>query len=261
MARKRETAQELWGSELCYAMEAAGITGRQLAAELHVVPATVSHWINGKRTPHVKDVERIEERLGTNGYLKRQLLKWVSRETSPEWFEWRGVEEDASELLAYETRVIPGLLQTLTYARTILPSEDLVEQRMDRQRIFDRDCTPLYETLLDESTLYRKVGNAQVMAEQLKHLIELARRDDIAVRIVPLDANINRFTHTFILATVDSGKQVAYLDSALVGRITERPADIMELRRFWVRSGAEALSQPASIDLIKKIIKERWSAG
>ncbi|MGH3242315.1 MAG: helix-turn-helix domain-containing protein [Spirillospora sp.] len=63
-------------------------TGRELADALNVVPSTVSNRVNGKRTPHVDDVERIEKRIGTNGYLLRNL-KWVRREISPEWSEWR----------------------------------------------------------------------------------------------------------------------------------------------------------------------------
>ncbi|TDD65110.1 helix-turn-helix domain-containing protein [Actinomadura rubrisoli] len=254
MAPKRETAQEIWGNELAHALEAAGMTGRELAEMLNVVPSTVSNWINGKRTPHVDDIERIEDKLGTNGYLRRDL-KWVQREISPEWFEWRGVEEDSTTLLTYETRVVPGLLQTPEYARTILPAEK-AEERRDRQGIFEHDVTPFFEALIDESILYRKVGTAEIMTEQLGRLI--ASRDQI-VRVVPFSADIKRFTLSFVLATLDSGKQVAYLDSALRGRITERPSDIAELWRFWGEAGAAALSQEASIDLIHRTIEDRWS--
>lgn len=81
MAPKREPAQKIWGNELAHALEAAEVTGRELAEYLNVVPSTVSNWINGKRTPHVDDVERIEKRIGTNGYLKWNLT-WVQREIS-----------------------------------------------------------------------------------------------------------------------------------------------------------------------------------
>lgn len=232
------------------------MTARQLAEELHVVPSTISQWINGKRKPHVKDIERLEAKLGTNGYLKRQL-KYVSRETSPEWFEWRSVEEEAGEFLVYETLVIPGLLQTPAYAQAILPS-DKVEERLERQQIFDQDAPPFFEALLDESTLYRKVGTAGTMAEQLSRLLELIGRE-LIIRIVPLSAGLARLTLPFVLATVDGGKQVAFLDGPLRGQITEEPSDIAELRRCWAQAGAAALSQSDSIDLIQRTVKERWS--
>lgn len=255
MAPKQESASEIWGNELARALEVAGITGRELAEALNVVPSTVSNWITGRRMPHKDDIERIEAKLGTNGYLNRNT-KWVKREISPEWFEWRGVEEDSSELLTYETRVVPGLLQTPEYTRTILPVEKL-EDRIGRQRIFEQDNPPYFEVLLDESVLYRKIGSSEIMAEQLTSLIDRLSPDMI-VRIIPFAANITRFTLSFVLATLDSGKQVAYLDSPLRGSITERATDIAELKRFWGHSGAEALSQQASIELMRKVIEERW---
>jgi hypothetical protein len=70
----------------------------------------------------------------------------------------------------YETRVVHGLLQTPAYAETILPPEK-VAQRLARQQVFDRGTPPFFEALLDESVLYRKLGNPEIMADQLTHLV------------------------------------------------------------------------------------------
>jgi hypothetical protein len=142
----------------------------------------------------------------------------------------------------------------------VLPSEELVEQRMERQEILVRDNPPVLDVLLDESVLYRKVGGPEVMRGALTHLIKMAGEDDIIVRIVPLSGNIKRFAYTFVLASLDSGKQLAYLDSARKGRIEEDPAEITELRRMWAHFGGAALSQEASIEMIQNTIDERWSA-
>jgi transcriptional regulator with XRE-family HTH domain len=257
MAPERETAQQIWGNELRHALDSAGITGRELAAQLQVEPSTVSHWINGRRTPHPDDVGRIEEIIGTNGYLKRDL-KWVRREISPEWSEWKGVEEDATELLNYQNYLIPGLLQTPEYARAVLPSEEKVIDRLERQEIFEEN-PPAYDALIDESVPYRKVGSAEIMAEQLRHLLTMIERDDVAIRIIPLSANLTRFDYPFNLATVGSGKQSGYTEGALKGRIVERPAEIADIRRSWMHFGARALSQEDSIKLIQTAVDERWN--
>jgi transcriptional regulator with XRE-family HTH domain len=256
MAPKRETAQEIWGNELRHALDSAGITGRQLAEQLTVDPSTVSNWINGRRTPHYKDVRKIEKELGTNGYLERNL-KWVYREISPEWAEWLDVEQVATGVQEYETRLIPGLLQTPAYAETLLPPEK-IEQRLERHGIFESDNPPFYEVLLDESALYRKVGSAEIMAEQLTRLTEMVSRD-LTIRVVPFSADITRITLSFVVATIGGGKQVGLLDSTLKARITEKPEDIAELQRFWGHTSAEALSQQATIKLIQETIKDRWS--
>lgn len=255
MAPKRETAPEIWGNELRHAMKAAGVTGQKIAEALHVDKSTVSSWLSGRRTPHVKDVQKIEVILGTNGYLERDL-KWVNREVSPEWSEWLDVEPDSTGLQEYQTRVMPGLLQTPAYAESILPPEK-VEERLKRQQIFESDSPPFYELLLDESVLYRKVGSHQVMAEQLTRLVDVTG-PDLIVRVVPFSADLTRLTLSFVLATVDGGQQVALLDSPLRGQITERPVDITELQRFWGQTSAEALSQQATLSLMKETIKDRW---
>jgi hypothetical protein len=259
MAPKRKTALERWGYEFARAREVAGFTSQVQFAkhpDVHVSASLIAHWETGRATPKLKDLEDCEKVLRTNGYLTRLLLEWVSLEVSPEWLEWLDVEENATELLVYETRLVPGLLQTPAYAETILPPEKVV-QRLERQQVFEHDQPPFYEALIDESILYRKVGNAETMAEQLNHLVEMAGRD-LIVRVVPFSADLTRLTLSFVLATVDGGKQVASLDSPLRGRLTERPDEIGELRRFWGHTGAEALSQHASIDLIRKTISERW---
>ena len=256
MAPKRERAQEIWGNELRHAMEAAGVNGRELSKALNVEPTTVSNWLSGRRTPDVGMIEKIEGALGTNGYLLRSL-KWVNREVSPEWVEWLKVEESATGLLEYQTRVIPGLLQTSAYLQTILPP-DMIDQRKSRQKIFGSDNPPFYEVLLDESVLYRRVGGPQVMAEQLTHLMEVGGRD-LIIRVVPFSADLDRFTLSFHLATMSKGGQVALLDSPLRGQITEQPEDIIDLQRIWGQTSGAALTQQATIDLIKETIRDRWS--
>jgi transcriptional regulator with XRE-family HTH domain len=125
MAPKRLSAMHRWGREFARAREAAGFSQASLAQhpEVHVSESLIAHWETGRKMPRItnratgeiRDLDDCEKVLGTNGYLKRLLLEWVTLEISPEWSEWMAVEEDTSELLWYETRVIPGLLQTETY--------------------------------------------------------------------------------------------------------------------------------------------------
>jgi hypothetical protein len=259
MAPKRRTALERWGYEFARAREAAGFSSQVAFANhphVHVSASLIAHWETGRATPKLKDLQDCEKVLGTNGYLTRLLYEWASLEVSPEWLEWLEVEEHATELLVYETRLVHGLLQTPAYAETIL-SPEKVGQRLARQQVFERGTPPFFEALLDECVLHRKVGGPEIMVDQLTHLVEMAS-SDLIIRIVPFDADLARFTYSFVLATVEDGKQVALLDGPLLGRITQSPNDIAELRRFWGQTGAAALSQQDSIDLIQVTIKERW---
>jgi transcriptional regulator with XRE-family HTH domain len=258
MAPKRKTAQELWGRELAHALDSAGMQGRQLAEALHVVPSTVSQWINGKRKPHRKDVERIEEMLGTNGYLTRYLLEWLPREVAHEWLDrWIEIEEQSTQLLWFEPSLVPGLLQTESYSRAVLSNEEEVASRLARQKILEDDNPPILVALLDESVLRRKVGDATVMYGQLTHLAELAERNNVRIHILPLSADAcAKINGPYVIASFDGGNEVAYLDNAITGEVIEGKEELAKLRRMWEVFRSDALHKDESIQLITRMADE-----
>jgi hypothetical protein len=87
----------------------------------------------------------------------------------------------------------------------------------------------------------------------------MAERKDIVVRIIPLDADAcSEIAGPFVIATLSGGKQAAFVDAELTGRITERPDDIGALRRKWILFSDDALRREESIALIRKAVEERW---
>jgi transcriptional regulator with XRE-family HTH domain len=273
MAPKRQSALQLFGKEIARARETAGMTGKAMAQALNVVPGTVSQWESGKHKPHIKDVERIEEILATNGYrtngyLKRYLLEWLPREIAHEWLDkWRQIEELATSLWAFETTVVYGLLQIEDYARETLRSgrvseeqmEGLLAIRLERQQILAHDNPPVLVVVMAESVLRQTVGDDKIMHEQLLHLAEMAERPDIAVHIVPAASPVSAvFAAPFVIANFDGGREVAYVDNQLRGQVVEEPDDVTELRRLFERFRGEALSNRESIKLIRRTA-EQWT--
>jgi len=243
------------------------MTGKQLADALHVASATVSHWENGRRTPHLKDVERIEEALGTNGYLKRIFVKWVPRDISPQWLEWIGIEENADTILSFEHSVIPGLLQTEDYARDVLSHDryspidldERVRSRLERQHLLDGDDTPMTVFLIGEAALHYQVGSRETMCEQLMHLVELAERPEVIIQVVPQDAGYHEgLAGAFTIARVN-GRQVALQDGIWRGQVLEGDAQVSALAKAWQHILAKALTSEASKELMERVAK-LWKA-
>jgi transcriptional regulator with XRE-family HTH domain len=108
------------------------------------------------------------------------------------------LEAPASVSRNFQPLMIPGLLQTEEYARIMLsqlkadlPDEgidSLVEVRMRRQELIDRDDSPLLFFILDEAATRRLVGGRDVMRRQLRRLTELAARPRITVEVIPFSA-------------------------------------------------------------------------
>ena len=258
MAPKRETALELWGQEFARAREEAGLSQAALAKNAYLSPSLIGMWEIGKRTPKSVDLARCEEILGTKGRLTWSLKNWVPREVAHEWLDkWIWIEEHSSSLLWFEPLVVPGLLQTESYARAVLRDENQIAARLERQKILDDTNPPILVALMDESVLRRKVGDANVMYEQLMHLVEMAERDNVRIHIVRFTADAcSEFTGPFVIASFHGGNDVAYLDNALSGEVIESKDDVMRLHRMWEVFRSEALPKGESIQLIRRVAEE-----
>lgn len=261
MAPKQETALEAWGEELRYACEAAGMIGKQLAEELHVTPATISYWMSGKRTPHIEDVGRCDDKLGTNGHLARYFERWVTRELPTEWADrWLAAERNANIVQNFELSVIPGLLQTEDYARAVLqyqsPTdiEEHVRRRMERQQILNDENPTICIFVIDEYALRRPVGGRDVMVEQLRRLVELSAQPNILTKVVRSGTEYYAGC-PFMIARLD-GAEIVNLDDALIGHIIEGNGDVATVNRVWEGIREAALSAADSLELIKEVLKE-----
>src|SRR5690606_31405983 len=106
-------------------------------------------------------------------------------------------EVQASAIRVFQPVLIPGVLQTRPYAEFLMNffTEDLSEEtrsarlnvRMQRHgQVFDRPAPPDYFLMLDESVLFREMGGAQVMSEQLRELLVHMRKPNVRLRVVPM---------------------------------------------------------------------------
>jgi hypothetical protein len=164
--------------------------------------------------------------------------------------------------------IVPGLLQTEAYARTLLRTrvgvtedefEAMLAARLERQVILARPKPPTLWVLLDEGVLHRPVGDAQVMHEQVSYLAAAARRPNIVVQVVPRSVGAYEgLRGPLVLASFAGGPDVALQDAAVYGSVVESGAGVAAARAAWEATKSEALSRSASIDLIEKVA-EQWT--
>lgn len=112
--------------------------------------------------------------------------------------------EDGARLIrTFHGYLVPELLQTEAYARTVVAGtpghpdtpdaiEAHVRVRMARQqRLLARTDGVEVVAAVDEAALRRSVGGHEVMREQIEHLRALASRDNIRLMIIPLDLPVH----------------------------------------------------------------------
>ena len=111
---------------------------------------------------------------GATGAPQDRLTELAQRAKTgtPEWFmPYLTAEAQATALRCWGPLVVPGLLQTESYARASLAVEpysperlaELVAARMDRQQVLER---ARLTAIIDAAVLRRCIGSASVMAEQ-----------------------------------------------------------------------------------------------
>ncbi|WP_372405862.1 helix-turn-helix domain-containing protein [Streptomyces luteireticuli] len=192
----------------------AGLTVRAAARELERAEATIWRIETGQTSMRSVDVEIMCRLYGAPDEVMR-ALKALAKETKakgwwhaygdilPDGFDvFIGLEEATERLYWYESELVPGLLQTEEYARTImragLPDEapDEIERRVQlrvaRQRLLTRYTNPVEcSVVLGEMVLRRPIGERTMMAGQLHHLAEASDLPNVTVRVVPSDTGLH----------------------------------------------------------------------
>ncbi len=202
--------RRVFGNLLRHYRARAGMSQDQLGARVYLSGDMIGKIEQGQRTPNDQFVEACGAlpELGTNGALRelRDSLKdHLQGKPFPGWFiRWPDAEAAARTLRWFEPLVVPGLLQTEDYARAILSTrvgdseddiEEMVQARINRQAILDRDTPPMLWVILDEGVLRRNVGGPGVMKEQLRRLADAADRPHIVIQVIPcLQARIKGST-------------------------------------------------------------------
>lgn len=191
-------------------------------------------------------------------------------EVLPPWFEgYLSLESEAVRLLAYESEVMPGLLQTEGYAAEIirhspytpLPDEAAraAELRRARQVRLTGDDPVRLDVVINEGALRRLIGGADVMCAQLQHLATAAELPNVTVQVLPYSAGAHpgvdgSFT---VLEFSDPGDpRIVYLDRMTDSDYLEGLRDVAAYRHAHEQLRRQALPPSESQEMIGGLIEE-----
>ncbi|TQS40163.1 helix-turn-helix domain-containing protein [Cryptosporangium phraense] len=255
--------------ELAHALrqlrEDTGLRATEVTSQLGFSPSKLSRIETGNRPIGLDDLQRLcrlyqvdeaeYQRLAELAIASRQESRWRKLgEMDPVTVEFADLEDAATSIKDYKTSVITGLLQTPAYTSALmrgfqphLPEyeiRDRVRARALRQEIVLARTDRQLEFVLDEAAIRRVVGGAQVMREQLLHLIELSRESMVSIRVVPFSAGVHPGMDSLftILSFAEEVRDIVYVDS-LAGIVTRsETAEIQRYRAAFSRIDSLALT-------------------
>lgn len=197
---------------------------------------------------------------------------WYSMysDTVPSWVEsFLGLEAEATEVWSYEAELVPGLLQTPEYVRAVAAAaqmeaadEDIrrsVELRLARQRRLQFDHPPQLKAVLNEGVVRRQVDGPKGLADQLRHLFDMAQRDYITLQVLPFSAGPHvAMTGAFTMLRFPDELEMnaVFLEHDHGATSAERPADIDRYGRMFERLVAQALSPDQTVELLATLVDE-----
>lgn len=266
------------GIRLFALREIAGLSAEEAGRLAGVSKATVSRYERGKGNVRWLVVEKLGEVYGAAKAEREELVDLAknSKATDAWWMSFGGIpeymrlllalENEAGHIRQYTVGVIPGLLQTMVYAQNIkatpgkkLPDADLQEHlalRMRRQQILDRPAPPRYDVILDEAVLRRVVGDPDIMAAQIDHLLERGQQDTITIQVLPSAGgawSAGLSTHVIYGDFGGPALDVAFLEHQIGGVFLEDAPDVEEYAGGFEHLRREALDPTASAELIAEV--------
>lgn len=230
--RSPSSAHIRFGAEMRKLREAAQLSQTAVAARLGCTQTQVSRLEIAKRLPSKSDAEKLDQIFGLTSrqHFVNLYRRLASGRGGPSWFVgWADeIEPSALTLRSWDPLLITGLLQTESYSRAVFQQgprttpekvDELVQARMQRQQILDRDRPPSLLVMMDEGVLRRQVGGAKVMRDQLAYLVELTHRPSVSIQVVD-SLCLSGLLSAFMIAELPNGSDVVYVDSVAEGQVS-----------------------------------------
>ena len=267
--------------ELRRLREAARLTCEEVAERLECSASKISRVETGRVSVSPRDVRDMLEIYGLPEDQRESLVQlardsrqkgwWhaYSDTIQPQFATYLGLESAASEIRIYEVSLIPGLLQTQEYARSVISAgmvnsshEDIgrrVELLMARQPALTRADPPKLWAVLDEAALRRRVGGAGLMRLQLDYLLTVASLPNVAVQVIPFGGGAHpAMGRPFVVLVFPerADPDVVYLEDLTSALYLEDVEEVDRYNVFFNHLRATALSFDDSRALITSVLKE-----
>lgn len=291
MVAQRTPRRIQLGREIAHMMAVSGINRGELARRMDYSPSRVTELLNGTATTTVGDVKMMAEVMGFGddaGYV--EALQDLRKNDNKRGFWTTGhqrafredfrlmwmLEREADLLRCVSSEIIPDILQCEQYMRALFLDEeeddeskveDYVAGRVQRQKVLQGPTD--YHAVMSESCLTSEFGGADVMREQMRHLVKLSRKSNVSIQIVPNKARASgrkAVAVSFQLISLPPAPrsmagavELAYVAGPGEIRYIDEPNALAAYKRTWSRATAGAQPMEDSVQFIEYVAKRRYS--
>ncbi|MFI5744884.1 Scr1 family TA system antitoxin-like transcriptional regulator [Streptomyces sp. NPDC051644] len=244
------------------------LTQEQLGKEIGFSAAAASAMETCAQPASDEMLVGLERVLGDGMGLFEQARIYMRMEAYPPQFKPHvPLEQAALSLHLYSMPIVHGLFQTEDYARALISGsypplseqrvEQLVEGRMVRKVLFDREPLPMIELILEESVLTRVIGNASTMRAQMRYLAECARRRNVTLNVLTLDCGkFGEYAGDrggMTLVETPEHEHLVYLEPQDESLLISDPGKVSTYAQRYAKIRSQAMGPHESLDLIEQL--------
>ncbi len=258
----------------------AGLTQSEVAKRAGVSVGTVNRYETwqDRAKLRVPTVSALADTCGASVRERDALVELVRNQQNGWWMDHPAVPEVMDPLMSFEdvaeyehvyaNALVPGLLQTPSYALALHQAQDVraeadviedkVDARIKRQAILERSPALHLWVVLDDAVLRRPVGGTDVMAEQIEYLCTMAQHPNVDVQVLQFAAGAHAAGsggHFVILGRDDEGDplnsmNVVYLELHKRGLYLDAPSEVQSYKLMFDYLRSQAADTSVSLDLL-----------
>lgn len=255
-ANPNKSAATHFGRQMQKERLSHGWSLREMAARTGIDFTTLSRVETGNRPPNEKLARACDrvfpERNGWFHDYYEESKTWMP----PGFRDWPEIENKAVRLRVWSPGVLHGLLQTERYAQALLETwpdvtPDVVSarlaSRMERQRrVLNRREPPMLRYIIDHTALYRLVGSAEIMAEQMARLLDVAALPNVTMHVLPAVAH--PATQSGFIIAADA----TYTEHVIGGLVFSEPGTVDVVSRLFDTLRDECYRVSESLTIIRR---------
>lgn len=275
-------AQKRLGRILQRLRKAASLTAQEAGNRIGRSQSSVTRLEGAERKPNVDDVMDLLDVYEASDAVREECIALARRARKSPWYQapsamsarqrtYAELEADFTLIRQYAPAYLPGLLHDLPYATAraetgptfgTFDPKTAVDGRLARQQVIMRDERPArYEVLLDEAMLRRRTAPLDVLIGALRHVLEVAERDNVDVRVIPQTAA--PAMNAFVLYSSDEPEEptMVLIETATadIGPTDEDEVAHYERLFDWLKASAYGLRE--GLEIIAVIADEFEEEG
>lgn len=251
----------------------AKMTLDEAARALYRTKSTLHRLEKGET---ILDVHLAKSMMDLYDQYDPDLLDQALRAREPGWWTTYGVENqgyidvetEAAHVSELALLVIPGLLQTVGYMRALFEAHrlprtkrwlenDIRVRQIRQERLTGPDPLRLH-AIIDEAALRKDVGGADVMREQRQHLLDMAERPNVTIRVLGngRGAHAGMVGGFALLGFEDDESPVLFIEHMAGAVHIEDERGLREAKLMFEYLTSQASSPDESIALVERVLAE-----